>query len=166
VLVENTARGPTLIDDLLRDHVPTKPVNPQGRKMDRLRQCAHLIRGRKVHILGRSTVEEAVEEIVAYPNGLFDDHLDAMTNFLLEAPHLDLQHRRPVPAARQIGIAVAYGSHPTQQFPETGAAMVRHQSVLQGVARHSFFDSVNHGDRAPGAIPAFDGKKMVRLKVK
>src|ERR1700676_341752 len=45
VIVENTARGPDLIEKLRGDmSIPIRPVNPQGSKAYRLRQCAPIIR--------------------------------------------------------------------------------------------------------------------------
>src|SRR6185295_58903 len=44
VIVENTARGPDLIEKLRRDmSIPVTPVNPRGTKADRLRACAPII---------------------------------------------------------------------------------------------------------------------------
>src|ERR1700730_12866633 len=105
VIIENTARGPDLIENL-RDEmlIPIRPVNPRGLKADRLRKCAPIIRAKRIRIRSRLAVEEAIDEIVAYPNSPYDDHVDALTNFLSEAPNLGAEARaRPAGAGRNPG---------------------------------------------------------------
>jgi phage terminase large subunit-like protein len=96
VLVENTARGPDLIDRLRkRTTVKIKPINPRGTKTERLRACSSIIRARRVLVKdGREEPEKAVDQIAAFPNCPYYDHVDAMTNFLIWV----MQQRRSIPA--------------------------------------------------------------------
>lgn len=180
VIVENTARGPDLID-ALRQHlwIPVEPVNPRGSKADRLRKTAHIIRAKRIRIRrGRPAVEEAVEEIVAYPNGSFDDHVDALTNFLLNAPDFIarglVRSRKPESGSPALALASRSSDASTSN---NVAALVRARSIFQRQEAPS--DSSDGktetrpkpGERSPYAaeeysepIFGFDGTKMVRLK--
>lgn len=118
VLIENTARGPDLIDEILGT-VSAKviAVNPRGSKADRFKQCVPIIRAKRIKIRRREPVEAAVDEILAYPNSSFDDHVDAMTNMLIEMPKWLKTASRASneppsrPQARPVldGFAIAYG---------------------------------------------------------
>jgi len=94
-LVENTARGPDLIE-ALRDRTAVKiiPIVPKGSKLKRLQACSYSIQRGWVSVDERSEeAENAVDEITAFPNCPYDDHVDAMTNFLLWA----MQRPSPIP---------------------------------------------------------------------
>jgi phage terminase large subunit-like protein len=69
VIIENTARGPDLIEELkTKISMPIIPVNPRGTKADRLRKFASIIRAKRIRIRPVAAVEDAIDEIVAYPN--------------------------------------------------------------------------------------------------
>lgn len=180
IIVENTARGPDLIDSLRRDlRMPIEPVNPRGSKADRLRKTAHIVRAKRIRIRrGRPTVEEAVEEIVAYPNSPFDDHVDALTNFLLSAPDVIarglMRSRKPESGAPALALA---GRPSVALTPSNVAALARGQSILQRQDPLPDFSNgkadIRHkpGEQSPydakeslEPIFGFDGTKMVRLK--
>ena len=130
ILVENTARGPDLIEELESSlPMPIYPVNPHGSKGDRFRKCIPIIRAKRVSIISDPLVEEAVDEIVAYPNAAYDDNLDAMTNFLLRVPKLDLRLRTATARSNMMGIALASGRSIRNSSVE-GAAIARARSVF------------------------------------
>jgi predicted phage terminase large subunit-like protein len=177
VIVENTARGPDLIEKLRGDmSIPIRPVNPQGSKAYRLRQCAPIIRAKRIRIWLRPAVEEAIDEIVAYPNSPYDDHVDALTNFLLETPNLGALVRARSSGARREPCGLALASRPVSQFPIRGGGRAGGSSIFvpgplpdfsNGRAEHQ----PRAGERSPYAaedssepIYGFDGAKMVRLK--
>jgi predicted phage terminase large subunit-like protein len=85
VLVEDTARGPQLIEALREEtSVYIEPINPRGSKSQRLQNCSTIIKAGRVWIrYGRTEAENAIDQIVAFPNCIYDDHVDAMTNFIL-----------------------------------------------------------------------------------
>ena len=59
-------------------------INPRGPKHERLQACSYLIQAKQVWIKeNREAAESAIDQIVAFPNCTYDDHVDAMTNFLL-----------------------------------------------------------------------------------
>jgi predicted phage terminase large subunit-like protein len=178
VIVENTARGPDLIDKLRREmSIPIRPVKPRGSKGDRLRKCAPIIRAKRIRIRQRLAVEEAIDEIVAYPNSPYDDHVDALTNFLSEAPNLDAGDRTRSSVARPEHAGLASASRPAVgQFPISGAAIARGRSIFGPAPLPDFSNGraqtqPRNGERSPYAaegssapIYGFDGTKMVRLK--
>jgi phage terminase large subunit-like protein len=177
VIVENTARGPDLIDKLRREmSIPIRPVNPHGSKAGRLRKCAPIIRAKRIRIRLRRAVEEAIDEIVAYPSSPYDDHVDALTNFLLEAPNLGALGRARSSGARHLPSGLALASRPAVvQFPIRGAAIARGRSIFGPAPLPDFSNGraetqPRTGERSPYAaedssepIYGFDGEKMVRL---
>lgn len=180
VIVENTARGPDLIDCLRRDlSIPIEPVNPRGSKADRLRKTAHIIRAKRIRIRrSRPAVEEAVEEIVAYPNSPFDDHVDALTNFLLNAPDFIARGLARSPNRESSSSALALGSRSSVvSTPNNVAAIARGRSIFQRQDPLPDFSDgkadIRHkpSEQSPYAakessepIYGFNGTKMVRLK--
>jgi predicted phage terminase large subunit-like protein len=177
VIIENTARGPDLIDELTTKlSMPIKPVNPRGTKTDRLRKFAPIIRAKRIRIRKLRAVEDAIDEIVAYPNSAYDDHVDALTNFLSEAP--DLTPKTPARSAdREPSAGLSSGSWPAARHPVDGMAIARGRSIFGGPARLPDFSNGREepqprtGQRSPYAaedssepVFGFDGTKMVRLK--
>ena len=176
VIIENTARGPDLIDHLKgRIGMPIIPVNPRGTKADRLRNCAPIIRAKKIRIRQSPAVEEAIDEIVAYPNSPNDDHVDAMTNFLLKEPTLWVKNQAHSPGPPPAG-GVALGNGRTAHRPIDGAVIVRRRSIFDGTGILPDFSngqaepqrrpdgrSPYDANNSPGPSFSFDGKKMVRV---
>jgi predicted phage terminase large subunit-like protein len=175
VLVENTARGPDLIEEL-QTRLPAVmiiPVNPRGAKAARLRQFASIIRAMRISISQIPSVEEAIDEIVTYPNSSYDDHVDTMTNFLSEAPNL-----KPIDLTRFLdrgpvgGTALA--SRPAGGRPQVdGIASVRAHSILHRPSLPDFSNGRGEpqpkkGGRSPSAassepIYVVTGGKRVRI---
>jgi predicted phage terminase large subunit-like protein len=178
VLVEKTARGGDLIDDLGCDlAIEIKPVKPRGTKMKRFRAIAAIIRARQIRIRNRVDLEEAVNEIVAFPNGPNDDHVDTMTNFLSAAAKFKpgcfaRVARRP----RLAGVLSSRNTAPVPYTPGKGMAIVRSRSIFSPQTLPDF--STGRAEARPGKGPrspfaaedsqepiyGYDGEKMVRLK--
>ena len=131
-LIENTARGPDLIEEL-QTRLPAVmiiPVNPRGTKAARLRQFASIIRAKRISISPIPAVEEAIGEIVMYPNSSYDDHVDTMTNFLSKAPSLKASDLTRFPDRGAVG-GTALASRPAGGRPQVdGIASVRAHSIL------------------------------------
>lgn len=91
IVIEDTARGGDLADEIQKrlNQVHIIRVKPKGKKADRLRKFISIIRAKRISIRRLDAVEAAVDEVVMYPNSPYDDHVDALTNFLEQAPHLD-----------------------------------------------------------------------------
>ncbi len=178
IIVENTARGPDLIDELQCDiQVPIRPVNPRGNKAARLRECMPIIRAKRVHVRkNQAEVEAAVDEILAYPNCAYDDHVDALTNFLGEAATFTAEtfgNTQPWPTQRMIV------AHYSQRC--IGSSSVGYVGVPRGArASRTALPDFSNGTaqpshRADGRSPysaegglapvySYNGQKMVRIK--
>jgi predicted phage terminase large subunit-like protein len=144
ILIENTARGPDLVETLGHDiGIPIIAVTPQGSKASRLRKCVPIIRAKRVRVKNRAEVEDAVDEILAYPNGAYDDHVDALTNFLLEAAKFT-----------PLTFSQAWPAQPTKTF------LVRSRPAYTVPAPTRTVPAA----RPPSEpIYSFDGEKMVRV---
>jgi predicted phage terminase large subunit-like protein len=178
VIVENTARGPDLIEKLRREmSIPIRPVNPRGSKADRLRKFAPIIRAKRIRIRQRLAVEEAIDEILAYPNSPYDDHVDALTNLLSEAPNLGAAGRRRSPVARAQPGGLALASRPmVGPFPIRGATIVRDHSIFGPIPLPDFSNKRSEtqprtakrsryaAEDTSEPIYGYDGVKWVRLK--
>jgi phage terminase large subunit-like protein len=111
ILIEETARGGDLIEELRSKVLANiEAIIPRLPKAVRLRKFAGVIRDRRIRLKNRPNVEEAIDEIVTFPNAPCDDHLDALLNFLDRASRFS---REPLPPARRTAqppIALALGS--------------------------------------------------------
>jgi len=176
VIIETAARGFDLIEDLTtKIGMPIVPVNSRGTKSDRLRKCASIIRAKRIRIRQSPAVEEAIDEIVAYPNSPNDDHVDAMTNFLLKEPTLWVKNQAHSPGPPPAGGAAATRNRPLGRHPIDGAVMKRRHSIYDG--RDNLPDFSNgraepqrrpdgrsryDANNSPGPSFSFDGTKIVR----
>jgi predicted phage terminase large subunit-like protein len=179
ILIENTARGPDLIDELRQDMaVKIMPVNPRGTKAARLRKCTPIIRAKRVRLKrNRPEVEAAVDEILSYPNSAYDDHVDTMTNFLLEAVKFTAETFVNAPRVQTTSVALVT-SRNVRTVPSSiqGISNVRARSIFRPAQLPDFSNGRAEPDRRPDGrsryaaegssepIYAFDGKKMVRIK--
>ena len=124
IIIENTARGPDLIENLSGGSIPVLAINPRGTKSDRLRECTPIIKAKRISMLSNQGNEDAIGEIVAYPNGPNDDHVDALTNLLVGIPRLNLRPRTYEPPTRSLGIAIAtHRDAPRSSVPGIGLAL-------------------------------------------
>jgi hypothetical protein len=157
--------------------MPIIPVNPRGSKAKRLHKFLPLILKKRIRIRQNLAVEQAIEEIVAFPNAYYDDNVDALTNFLSEAP--DLNSITPVRSSNRNSYpaAVSLGSRPRAlRFPIDGVGFARGRSLLGPAPLPDFSDGQEgrqptNGQQSPYAaetssepVFAFDGTKIVRLK--
>lgn len=140
ILVEDTARGPLLIERLQSRNVgEVIAITPQGSKQKRLQKCAPLIRSKRVCIRSTDAVEGAIQEIVDFPDAAYDDNVDAMTNFLLWS----LDNRGPIsrmclapPPAPRAYAAASFGSRPmlpsSSSQPKPQGMAIAHGSTFRG----------------------------------
>jgi phage terminase large subunit-like protein len=177
ILVEKTARGSDLIDQLrARTQIPIHPMNPRGSKSDRLRRCAPIIWAKRIMIVPKAANEDAIKEIVAHPDGPYDDNVDAMTNFLLEVSKLRLPLRTHAGRSALSGIALARGSASVSGSGVQGMVFKPGRSAIGNSAPPDFRDHravprstnapcspYNGGNDSPHAY-SFDGKKIIRHK--
>ena len=123
VLIENTARGPDLIEHLRQERTRAQivPINPRSSKLERLQACSNIIQAKQVWVK-EGQAEDAIDQVVAFPHCPNDDHVDAMTNFLMWV----VQQR---PAVRQVA------QHPTR----TNAALALASRLVQP-SRHAMIN--------------------------
>lgn len=85
VLVEAKASGPQLVSELRRMGIPAvdyTPTNRSGDKVARVTVIADIFASRYVWIPAKDWAEPLIEEYAMFPNGEFDDLVDAMTQAL------------------------------------------------------------------------------------
>jgi predicted phage terminase large subunit-like protein len=180
ILIENTARGPDLIDELRHDiAVKITPVNPRGTKAARLRECIPIIRTKRVRMKRNcAEVDAAIDEILRYPNSAYDDHVDAMTNFLLEAVKFTAERFVNAPRVQSPEAALVT-SRTARALPSPSTrdmAMTRGRSIFGAAPLPDFsngraetdrrFDGRSHHAAEESSEPvfSFDGEKIVRIK--
>jgi predicted phage terminase large subunit-like protein len=163
LVIENTARGPDIIDNLQsRVSAQIIAVNPRGTKEDRFRKVVPLIRAKRIYIRPRQAVEQAVSQILAYPNCPYDDDVDALTNFLSE-----IENIRP---SRPAGPRNLVAYHPrTASYSMLPANIFARGPRLLGSARRptdqvaARSTEAGHDDNDSLPVIAFDGKNIVKL---
>jgi predicted phage terminase large subunit-like protein len=130
IIIEETGRGGDLIEALHQNHrvrARVEGVIPRGTKLSRFMRFVHLIQRKKVQMVGDSEdVDSAISEIINFPNSQLNDHVDALTNFLVR---MDRIKEEPLPAATRqdrVAIGLALGSARTvasaDPFPGIGIA--------------------------------------------
>lgn len=84
VLIEDKGSGQSLVQDLRSEHVYVKPVLPEGDKVVRMSACTALIESGAVHIPGSASpwLDEFRNELLAFPNGMHDDQVDALSQLI------------------------------------------------------------------------------------
>jgi predicted phage terminase large subunit-like protein len=177
ILIEDTARGPDLIDELRHDiAVKITPVAPRGTKAARLRKCIPIIRAKRVRIKRNSAeVDAAINEILKYPNSAYDDHVDTMTNFLLEAVKFTAETFVNAPRVRS-GFVTSRSARTVPSSSTPGIAITRAQSIFGAAPLPDFSNGRAETDRRPDGrshyaaedssepVLSFDGEKVVRIK--
>lgn len=107
ILIEDTASGSALIAQAkARLNCNVKGVVPKGSKSDRFRPHFKTIRSGRVHVpVSADWVSDWVEEIRAFPEGEYDDHVDALSMFL------DFMATKPrLSVAKQATLMAVFGS--------------------------------------------------------
>lgn len=93
ILVEDAANGPAVITTLRRQIAGLIPVKPEGGKEARAHAVTPLIESGNVYLpegqipapvgYEPTAADELIEECASFPNGAYDDQVDALTQALL-----------------------------------------------------------------------------------
>lgn len=84
ILVEKATVGIGLVQDL-RAHTHLRPIAipPRGDKVQRLAICSHAIEAGRLHLpCNAPWLGGFLEEVLSFPDGRYDDQVDALTQFL------------------------------------------------------------------------------------
>lgn len=85
--IEDKANGPAVIQMLKNELTGMIPVEPEGGKETRAYAITPLFEAGNVyfpHPLYKPWIDEVIEELKAFPNGMYDDDVDAMTQALVK----------------------------------------------------------------------------------
>ena len=85
-LIEDKANGSAVMQMLSREISGILPVNPEGGKIARAMAVSPLIEAGNVYLPHPELapwVNDFIEECAAFPNGAYDDQVDAMTQILI-----------------------------------------------------------------------------------
>jgi len=86
LLVENKGSGMSLVQDLKRDSIHAVGVDPEGDKVMRMNAQTARIEAGAVSLPSRAPwLDEFKREIMAFPNGRYDDQVDALSQALKRA---------------------------------------------------------------------------------
>jgi predicted phage terminase large subunit-like protein len=103
VLIEATGQGPALIQDLKpQNGMELVPITPSGDKIERLRKHRRAIRDGLVQLpQGAPWYDEFISEATQFPYGLFDDQMDALSQYLKWIAEHPNPNKRPPMAIAQ-----------------------------------------------------------------
>jgi predicted phage terminase large subunit-like protein len=83
ILIEDKANGSAVIDELRRELPGVIAVEPEGGKLARAWACSAQVEAGQVHIPETASwAEDFLLECSMFPNGAYDDQIDAMTQCL------------------------------------------------------------------------------------
>ena len=83
VLIEDKGSGTSLLQDLRRDCVFGIPIQPEGDKVVRMAACTAKIESGCVLLPEvASWLDEFQSELMAFPNGVHDDQVDALSQLI------------------------------------------------------------------------------------
>ena len=91
VLIEDKGSGTQLIQDLRYEKTGVRPIPiiPEGDKVTRMsNQSSHIEAGQVFLPESAPWLDEFKAEIMAFPNGRFDDQVDSLSQFLGWAEHI------------------------------------------------------------------------------
>jgi predicted phage terminase large subunit-like protein len=78
--VEDTANGPAIISSLRHEVSGVIAVKPEGDKYSRAQAAAPVLEAGNVYLpKGASWVDEFIAECTRFPNGRYDDRVDALS---------------------------------------------------------------------------------------
>jgi predicted phage terminase large subunit-like protein len=106
VLIEDTGLGPSLISEIkAQNGMELVPITPVGDKVERLRQHRGAIRSGLVRLpQGAVWRAEFISEATQFPYGLFDDQMDALSQYLgWIAEHPNPPKRPPMAIIHGVG---------------------------------------------------------------
>ena len=104
VLIEDKGSGMQLIPDLRHEKTGVRPIGiiPEADKITRLsNQSSHIEAGQVILPESAPWLDEFKDEIMAFPNGRFDDQVDSLSQFLGWA---EFNKRNRVVSGRHIGM--------------------------------------------------------------
>jgi predicted phage terminase large subunit-like protein len=116
VLIEDTGQGPALISEIKQQNgMELVPITPVGGKLERLRKHRHVIRSGLVQLAQPSLwYGDFIDEATQFPYGLFDDQVDALSQYLdWIAKHPTPTRRPPMALVQGVdsqGRSLAYGA--------------------------------------------------------
>ncbi|WP_439605267.1 phage terminase large subunit, partial [Shinella sp.] len=83
LLIEDKGSGTSLLQDLRRDGVIAKAIEPKGDKIVRMSACTAIIESGSVFLPRQAPwLDEFEHELLAFPKGVHDDQVDALSQFL------------------------------------------------------------------------------------
>ena len=86
LLIENKGSGMSLIQDLKRESIHAIAVDPEGDKVMRMNEQTARIEAGAVSLPSRAPwLDEFKRELMAFPNGRYDDQVDALSQGLKRA---------------------------------------------------------------------------------
>jgi predicted phage terminase large subunit-like protein len=86
LLIENKGSGMSLVQDLGNDGIHAVAVDPEGDKVMRMNAETARIEAGAVSLPRRAPwLEELKRELLAFPNGRYDDQVDALSQALKRA---------------------------------------------------------------------------------
>ena len=100
VLIEDKSSGMQLIQDLRFETTGVRPISitPEADKITRMSNQSHQIEAGQVFLPESAPwLDEFKAEIMAFPNGRFDDQVDSLSQFLRWAEHNKRFRARSVP---------------------------------------------------------------------
>jgi predicted phage terminase large subunit-like protein len=106
VLIEDTGLGPSLISEIkAQNGMELVPITPVGDKVERLRRHRGAIRDGLVRLpQGAAWHAEFISEATQFPYGLFDDQMDALSQYLgWIAEHPNPPKRPPMAIIQGVG---------------------------------------------------------------
>lgn len=96
-LIENKANGPAVISTLKKQMAGIIPVEPDGSKEARAYAISPQVESGNVYVPENEPwVHDFIEECVSFPNGLYDDQVDTMTQALNRMSN----HNKPKPTVK------------------------------------------------------------------
>jgi predicted phage terminase large subunit-like protein len=138
ILIEETSSGSALISQATAwlNH-DVRGIVPSGSKSQRFLPHFKTIRAKRVHVpISADWVTDWVEEIRAFPEGEYDDHVDAFSmflNFVATKPRLIVLEPVTLKMAMVDSRGVSHEFHRQQGLSAPGlAALVTRPSVFQG----------------------------------
>ncbi|MEW6508844.1 MAG: phage terminase large subunit [Bacteroidota bacterium] len=104
ILIEEKASGISLIQELQREtRIPIKPIKPDKDKLARVHSVTPIIEAGKVKLKGSSKwIKDYLDELEEFPNGEFDDQVDATSQFLNYIKSRNLEFRENIIVMRKI----------------------------------------------------------------
>lgn len=131
ILIEDASSGSTLISQArARLSCPIRGIIPRGSKSMRFRPHFKTIRALHVHVpVSADWVTDWVEEIRAFPEGEYDDHVDALSmflDFMATKPRLTI-HKR----GGGRGAMVSSGGMSWQIAPGTGPSARGYMAIAR-----------------------------------